>query len=644
MRSAFVPGLLVLFVAAHLGGNESDREWRTYGHDAHGTKYSPLDQIDASNVRKLRIAWRWMSPDGALVDRDPSLHPNLFEGTPIMLDGVLYVSTSLHQVAAIDAATGRTLWVYDPGVHESGSPPGMGFTHRGVSAWAEGRELRIFLATGDGYLIGLDAFSGEPIASFGEEGRIDLTLGLRRPVDRKYYGVNSPPLVTGDVVVVGSIITDAWPYQEGFPGDVRGFDARTGKLLWTFHTVPRKGEVGYDTWLEGSAERAGQANVWTLMSADEELGTIYLPLSTPTNDDYGGHRPGDNLFGESIVCVEARTGRRVWHFQAVHHGLWDYDLPAAPVLADIVVGGKAIKALAQVSKQAFLYVLDRTTGEPVWPIEERPVPASMVPGERASPTQPFPTRPAPFDRQGLSEDDLIDFTPALRAEARGIVSFFDSGPLFTPPTLKGLIVLPGRVGGASWAGAAYDPQTHVLYVPSVTRPYIVRLVEPKTGDAQYVSQVLPNQIGPQGLPLTKPPYGRITAIDLDSGEHLWRVPHGSGPRDHAALKDLNLPPLGSSSRGFVFLTKTLLFSAQGPHLAYTRAPRMNSFELFATTREPMLRAFDKKTGELLFEIELPANAGGAPMTYETGGRQFIVVPIGGGGIPAELVALALPSD
>jgi quinoprotein glucose dehydrogenase len=578
------------------------------------------------------------------VQKDPSLHLNLFEGTPVMIGGVLYVSTSLHQVAAIDAASGRTLWVYDPGVHESGPPTSLGFTHRGVSAWGEGRERRIFHGTGDAYLLALDALSGEPIGSFGKEGRVDLTLGLRRPVDRKYYGVNSPPLVIGDVVVVGSIITDRWPYQEGLPGDVRGFDARTGKLLWTFHTVPRPGEVGYDTWLEGSAERAGQANVWTLMSADEELGYIYLPLSTPTNDDYGGHRPGDNLFGESIVCVEARTGRRVWHFQAVHHGLWDYDLPAAPVLADIVVEGKPIKALAQVSKQAFLYVLDRTTGEPVWPIEERPVPASTVAGEKASPTQPFPTRPAAFDRQGLSEDDLIDFTPALRAEARAIVSFFDYGPLFTPPTLKGLIVLPGRIGGGSWAGAAYDPESHVLYVPSVTLPYIVRLVEPETGDAKHVSEVLRPQIGPQGLPLTKPPYGRITAIDLDTGEHLWMVPHGSGPRDHPVLKHLDLPPLGWNSRGFVFLTKTLLFSAQGPHVAQVRAPRMNSSEIFSTTREPLFRAFDKKTGELLFEIELPANAGGAPMTYETGGRQFIVVPIGGGGVPAELVALALPSE
>jgi quinoprotein glucose dehydrogenase len=578
------------------------------------------------------------------VQKDPSLHLNLFEGTPVMIGGVLYVSTSLHQVAAIDAASGRTLWVYDPGVHESGPPTSLGFTHRGVSAWGEGRERRIFHGTGDAYLLALDALSGEPIGSFGKEGRVDLTLGLRRHVDRKYYGVNSPPLVIGDVVVVGSIITDRWPYQEGLPGDVRGFDARTGKLLWTFHTVPRPGEVGYDTWLEGSAERAGQANVWTLMSADEELGYIYLPLSTPTNDDYGGHRPGDNLFGESIVCVEARTGRRVWHFQAVHHGLWDYDLPAAPVLADIVVEGKPIKALAQVSKQAFLYVLNRTTGEPVWPIEERPVPASTVAGEKASPTQPFPTRPAAFDRQGLSEDDLIDFTPALRAEARAIVSFFDYGPLFTPPTLKGLIVLPGRIGGGSWAGAAYDPESHVLYVPSVTLPYIVRLVEPETGDAKHVSEVLRPQIGPQGLPLTKPPYGRITAIDLDTGEHLWMVPHGSGPRDHPVLKHLDLPPLGWNSRGFVFLTKTLLFSAQGPHVAQVRAPRMNSSEIFSTTREPLFRAFDKKTGELLFEIELPANAGGAPMTYETGGRQFIVVPIGGGGVPAELVALALPSE
>jgi quinoprotein glucose dehydrogenase len=446
----------------------------------------------------------------------------------------------------------------------------------------------------------------------------------------------------GDVVVVGSIIYDNARHKQGFPGDVRGFDARSGKLLWTFHTVPKKGEVGYETWLEGSAEYSGQANVWTTMSADEELGYVYLPLSTPTNDEYGGHRPGDNLFGESVVCVEARSGRRVWHFQAVHHGLWDYDLPAAPVLADIVVEGKPIKALAQVSKQAFAYVLDRTTGAPVWPIEERPVPTSATPGERASPTQPFPTRPAPFDRQGLTEDDLIDFTPQLRAEALSVVRFFDHGPLFTPPTLRGAIVVPGLIGGASWAGAALDPETNVLYVPSVTYPYVLRLVEPESGDMRYINEFLRNLNGPQGLPLTKPPYGRITAIDLDTGDHLWMVPHGSGPRDHPALKHLHLPELGWSSRGFVLATKTLLFAVQGPHFAQVLSPRGNSAEQFAMTREPRLRAFDKKSGDLLFELELPANAGGSPITYEAGGRQFIVVPVGGGGIPAELIALALP--
>jgi quinoprotein glucose dehydrogenase len=634
--------VLAVLLSLHAAGEEPAKEWSVYGHDLASTKYSPLDRIDAGNVRDLGIAWRWRSPDERIVARNPSLHPNLFEGTPLMIGGVLYVSTSLHQVAAIEAATGKTLWVHDPRTHESGPPVSMGFVHRGVSAFGEGRDRRIFHATGDAYLIALDAATGEPIGGFGNQGRIDLTLGLGRSVDRTYYGANSPPLIVGDVVVVGSIIYDNARHKQGFPGDVRGFDARSGKLLWTFHTVPRSGETGHESWLEGSAEYTGQANVWTTMSADEDLGYVYLPVSTPTNDEYGGHRPGDNLFSESVVCLEARTGRRVWHFQAVHHGLWDYDLPAAPLLADIVVDGKPVRALAQVSKQAFVYVLDRITGTPVWPIEERPVPPSTVPGERASPTQPFPTRPAPFDRQGLTEDDLIDFTPQLRAEALSIVRFFDHGPVFTPPTLRGVIVVPGLIGGASWAGAALDPETNLLYVPSVTYPYVLRVVEPETGDLSYVGEILRNLQGPQGLPLTKPPYGRITAIDLDTGEHLWMIPHGSGPRDHPSLKDLHLPALGWSSRGFVLVTKTLLFAVQGPHFSQILAARGNSAEQFAVTREPRFRAFDKKSGDLVAEIELPANAGGSPITYEAAGRQFVVVPIGGGGIPAELVALALP--
>ncbi len=641
----FVLTLLFSLLGA-AGLNGSEEEWPVYGHDNRNSKYSPLDEVDRTNVNDLTIVWRWSSPDNDLAEKDASLYPNTFEGTPLMSDGVLYVSTSLHLASAIDAVTGRTLWTFDPGAYRAGPPPSMGFSHRGVSAWGDGREKRIFLGTGDGYLFALDGATGEPARGFGEEGRIDLALGLGRPFDRREYGVNSPPLVVGDVVVVGSIVSDGVRYKEGPPGDVRAFDVRTGKLLWTFHTVPREGEAGNETWLEDSWKYTGNTNVWTLMSADEELGYVYLPVSTPTNDDYGGHRPGDNLFAESIVCLEAKTGRRVWHFQTVHHGLWDYDLPAAPVLADISVGGKPIAALAQVSKQGFVYVLDRRTGAPVWPIEERPVPASTLPGERASPTQPFPTKPAPFDRQGLTEDDLIDFTPALRAEARALLSFFDHGPLFTPPSERGAFVVPGRVGGASWAGAALDPETRILYVPSITRPSAVRVrkPEPGTSDMDYLREVFRAGLGPQGLPLTKPPYGRITAIDLDTGEHVWMSPLGSGPRDHPALQELELPPLGWPSRGFVLATKTLLFAVQEPHVVSVpsfSSGRYYNMENYARTQEPFLRAFDKATGALLSQIELPANAGGAPVTYRASGRQWLVVPVGGGGLPAELVGLAL---
>jgi len=619
-------------------------EWATYAGDLRSTKYSPLGLIDRNNISSLRIAWRWSSPDNELVSHTPSLHLNLFEGTPLLLEGVLYVSTNLHQIAAIDGATGHTRWVYDPGVYRLGVPKRMGFVHRGVATWERGSRRRIIVATGDAYLIALDAASGQPVPSFGENGRIDLIKDLSRPAERLLYGVNSPPLVIGDVIVVGSFISDGWLRREAPPGDVRGFDASSGKLLWTFRTIPRTGETGSESWLEDSGSYTGAANVWTWMSADEALGYVYLPTSTPTDDHYGGHRPGDNLFAESIVCLEAKTGRRIWHFQTTHHGIWDYDLPAAPVLADITVNGRRIPALAQVSKQAFVYVLDRRTGRPVWPIEERPVPPSRVPGERAAATQPFPTRPGPFDLQGLRVEDLIDFTTELRAEARALVDHYDYGPLYTPPTERGLIQLPGTVGGASWAGAALDPETSTLFVPSVTRPMVISIIrpDPQISDLRFMTKrSRPTLMLPNGLPITKPPYGRITAIDLNTGAVRWQVAHGTGPRDHPALTGLNLPELGWPSRGFLLVTQTLLFAVQEPQVTQNFSADSAYFVLVAETREPRLRAFDKQTGRQIAGVELPANAGGAPMTYAIGGRQYVVVPVGGGGKPAELVALAV---
>ena len=635
---AVAAALVSILTAQPSLSRESD--WVAYGGDNRSQKYSSLSQINEANAKDLRIVWRWSSPDNEIVKARPELHLNLFKGTPLMLDGNLYVATGLHQVASIHAGTGKTRWVYDPGIYERGTPQRLGFVHRGVAAW----QGRIFLASGEGYLTALDMSTGKPIAEFGQDGRVDLLEGIRRPVERFQFGTNSPPIVVGDVLVVGSFVQDGWRYMQGPPGDVRGYDPRTGELLWTFHTVPVAGDEGVDTWLEDSWRYSGSTNVWSLMSADEELGFVYLPTSAPTNDHYGGHRPGDNLFGESIICLDARTGERVWHFQTSHHGLWDYDLPAAPVLADVTVDGQRRQVLAQVSKQGFVYVLDRKTGQPIWEILERPVPQSRVSGEHSSPTQPFPTRPAAFDRQGLSRDDLIDFTPQLRREALDIVRQFDSDGLYTPPSERGAVQSPGILGGASWSGATLDRESGWLYVPSITAPFIVRLARPEPGTSDM--RFLPQRFGldgPDGLPITKPPYGRITAIDLNTGNHRWVVPLGSGPRRHARLKDLNLPPLGWPSRGFVLATKSLLFAVQEPDETGYLSPATNTRNTTAIIREPRLWVLAKRSGRAVSETELPANAGGAPMTYSLQSRQFIVVPVGGGGLPAELVALALES-
>jgi glucose dehydrogenase len=609
-------------------------EWPAYGRDTWNTKYSPLAQIDRTNVARLRVAWRWNSPDNALAKKDSEDSPGPNEATPIMVGGVLYTPTGLNQVAAIDAATGKPRWVFNPHAH--------GYVHRGVALW-EGtgrngeRERRILMATKDAYLIALDAATGRPIRSFGRDGRVDLTKGLRRPVDRKSVSNTSPPVVCGDVIVCGGSVDDFSDQREMPPGDVRGFDARTGRQLWTFHSIPQEGEFGNESWERGSWKYTGSVNVWAVMSYDPELDYVYLPFGTANDDWYGGHRPGAGLFSESLVCLEAKTGRRVWHFQMVHHGLWDYDLPCAPNLVDVTQNGRRIKAVAQVTKQAFCYVFDRVTGKPLWPIEERPVPPTTMPGDRAWPTQPFPTRPAAFDRQGLSEDDLIDFTPELRAEAKEIVKTWVHGPLYTPPATTRTILMPGWVGGASWAGAAADPETGILYVPSITNPMWLALQKPpgKTATVNYKIGDNGEKVeGPQGLPLTKPPYGRVTAIDLNSGDHLWMKPIGDGPRDHPALRHLNLPPLGLYRRSYTLVTKTLLLVFQEGSWFGSELPK----------HPAKLRAFDKRTGDLVAEVEMPqyTHATGAPITYMAGGKQYVVVPTGGAVLPAELVALALP--
>jgi quinoprotein glucose dehydrogenase len=606
-------------------------EWPAYAGTYAAARYSSLTQIDRTNAKDLRVIWRWKSPDHAVKDGNPRIGPTRTnESTPLMIDGTLYTSTSLSQVAAIDAATGRTKWVFDPKVYENGLgiPANDGWLHRGVAFWRDGDDERVVILTAFAHLIALNARTGTPIAAFGSNGRVDLNQGLRRTVDRDDYTMSSPPLIVRGVIVVGSSVMDWWRHRPSPPGDVRGFDARTGRLLWTFNTVPQSGEPGIETWERGSWQEAGNANVWAPMSADEELGYVYLPVSTPTNDYYGGHRPGDGLYGDSLVCLEAATGKRMWHYQLVRHGLWDYDTPAAPNLIDINVDGRRIKAVAQVTKQAFVYVFDRVTGQPVWPIEDRPVPASSVPGESAASTQPYPTRPPPIDIQGVREEDLIDVTPALRKEALDIVAQYDHGPLYTPPSRRGTIQVPGIAGGASWSGAAIDPETGMLYVGTYRLPFVVTVRTPTNAaeaSYDYIGQFryLP---GPRGLPLLKPPLGSMVAIDMNTGEHRWRVPVGRGELLFP-VGERGVERLGFAGRSWALVTKTVMIVVQ---MGYNSA----SFD-------PHLWVYDKATGAMLAEIPLPANATGSPITYMTGGKQYIVFPVGGGPLVEELIAIAL---
>ena len=626
-----------------------DGEWRSYNGDSGATKYAALNQIDRDNAARLQMAWRRPAVDASILDQVPDLrYGSSFRPTPIMIDGVLYAPNPIGFVEAFDAGSGETIWVEEP--FEGGADGYRGTGTRGVSYWTDGADARILVQRGE-YLMALDPGTGERIGGFGDRGRVNLSDALEGGLVHTWSGT---PFVVRDVVVVGHTTNDTFAAMEAPRGDTRAYDVRTGELRWVFHVVPQAGEFGVDTWEDGSWEYTGHGSVWSIFSADEELGHLYMPLSSPTSDMYGGHRPGDNLYAQSIVAVDAETGERIWHFQTVRHPLWDYDPPAAPVLMDITVDGRDIKAVAVVTKHAFVFVLDRETGEPVWPIEDRPVPQSDVPGERTAATQPFPSKPPPFDRQGSTEDNLIDFTPELREEALEIVSRYTTGPLFTPPTIRddspggnlGTIQLPGSQGGANWHGAAFDPVTQRFYVPSETGPFVAD-VEPGDPDFTNLRYVKGTRLwmgGPRGLPLFKPPYGRITAYDMSVGEILWQVPNGQGPTDHPAISHLNLGPLGNPGRAAPLLTETLLFVGEGSDVMIVRG-RIQAGQPLETAPsygEPVFRAYDKASGEVVAEIDLPAGTTGAPMSYMHEGKQYIVVAVGGIDQAPEWVALSLP--
>ena len=647
--------LLVVAQAALLGQDgRAAGEWPTYGADLANTRYADLGQIDAGNFNDLEVAWRFKTDN---LGPRPEFN---FQSTPLVVDGVLYSTAGTRRaVVALDAATGELLWMFrlDEGARGASAPRRL--SGRGLAYWADGADKRLVFVTPGYVMVALDAATGRPVRGFGDGGMVDLKRDADQAIDpvESDIGLQAAPIIAGGVIVIGAAHAPgvAPRSMRNVKGFVRGYDVRTGRRLWIFHTVPLAGQFGADTWLGDSREYTGNTGAWGQMSADEELGLVYVPTEAPTNDAYGGHRPGDNLFADSIVALDIRTGERRWHFQTVHHDIWDLDLPCAPILADITVGGRTIQALAQPAKQGFVFVLDRATGAPVWPIEERPVPAGDVPGEWYSPTQPHPTRPPPFERQGVTVDDLIDFTPELRAAAEAFVSDYKLGPLFTPPIVsrhpgpRATIQLPRPTGGPNWPGGSLDPETNVLYIFSTTSPWGMGLVHaPEHTDLDFVQGLAPDpaaggggsgvlrfaRLTVEGLPIIKPPWGRITAIDLDEGEILWQAPHGEtadNVRDHPALRGLDIPRTGRPGRIGTLVTKTLVIAGDG-----------GAFTTPGGARGAMLRAYDKASGREVGAVYMPAPQTGSPLTYLLDGRQYIVTAVSGAGHSGELLAFRLP--
>ena len=668
-------------------------EWTTYGANLASTRYSPLDQITKDNFNKLEVAWRFKTD--ALGPR-PEFN---FQGTPLMVDGVVYSTAGTRRaVVALDAGTGEMLWMHSENEGKRGEAAPRQLSGRGLSYWPGNATAkpRIVYVTPGYQMVALDAKTGIPAAGFGKNGIVDLKEEDDQPIDleKGEMGLHATPTIAKDVIVVGAAhLPGGAPksriHEKGF---IRGYDARTGKRLWIFHTIPLAGEFGNNTWEKDSWSYTGNAGVWAQMTVDEETNTLFLPVELPTGDYYGGHRPGANLFGESLVALDLKTGQRKWHFQLVHHGIWDMDIPCAPILMDLTVDGRAIKAVGQPTKQGWIYVFDRITGKPVWPIEERPVEKGTVPGEWYSPTQPFVTKPPAYDRQGVAIDDLIDFTPALREEALKLVARYKIGPIFTPPVVSkwegplATLMLPNATGGANWQGGAFDPETKMFYIFTNTQPTPLGLVkpDPARSDFDWVQGTAPNPNAPapsaaaapstaggrgtvlteagapipapaqgggrggrgggggegggnitvQGLPLIKPPYGRITALDMNKGTLVWQIAHGDTPdniKNHPALKGVTIPRTGRQGRIGVLITKTLAIAGEGGFVITPNGQR-----------GAMLRAYDKMTGQDVGAVYMPAPQTGSPMTYLHNGKQYLVVAISGAGYSAELVAFKIP--
>jgi quinoprotein glucose dehydrogenase len=643
-----VAGFALAFAPGAAAQGATGGQWPTYGGDLGSTRYAALDQIDANNFGKLEVAWRF-----SVANLGPTRELT-FQSTPLVVDGVMYTTGGTRRaVTALAAATGEQLWVYSLNEGQRGLDAPRKLSGRGLAFWQKGRDKRVLFVTPGYQLVALDAATGRPVPGFGKSGIVDLrdTLDQGRGWDVNQIGTNSPPTVVGDVVIVGAAHTPFAPAGQpnNVIGYVRAFDVATGRLLWTFHTIPRRGEPGFETWLNGSALEgggAGNAGVWGTISADPQLGLVYLPVESPYGDMYGGLRPGANLYGESIVAVDLKTGQRRWHFQTSHHPLWDYDIPTAPILVDAVKDEKTVKALAQATKQGLLFVLNRETGEPIWAIPEVAVPQGNVPGEWYSPTQPIP--PLRYGHQGVAIDDLIDFTPQLRAEAEAIVAKHRIGPIYTPAVpfdpngpLSTLMVM----GGSNWPGGSYDPESHIVYVTASVGVNSMTICRYADGSPMPYGICLgPDRgifgglrdVSVRGLPLLKPPYGTIAAFDLTRGEKIWEIPNGETPdaiRNHPALAGAKIGRTGRAGQPpGALATKTLLIVSEP---GYGPTPD--------GTRGSMLRAYDKRTGREVAALQLPAPQTGSPMTYQLDGRQYLVIAVGGAGYPGELIAYRVPN-